>query len=44
MHYCISATACNVKYQININGEQPSTPVTLKYAFTSQCTLYLENI
>lgn len=25
MNYCISTTACNVKYQININGKQPST-------------------
>lgn len=35
MNYCISATACIVKYQININGELPSTPVTLKYVFTT---------
>lgn len=45
MNYSISATARNVKYQININVELPSIPVTLKYAFTIlQCTLNLKNI
>lgn len=45
MNYCISATACIVKYQININGELPSIPVTLKYAFIIfKCTVHLKNI
>lgn len=40
MNYCLSATAYNVIYQINKNGEQQSIPVIQKHTFKIECTLH----